>query len=274
MRLLLMIGTLIVFNSCDNQIPKEKLTIIDNFVLGQSSVNLSKQMDSLSISHKKFFTKQVLSKFDDLIDDNNSINMYYTNTFNLSNFRSNHNEHIGLLYPITLTGTKNVMGMIVVLGHTSTPWFLGDTKRHENTVDNKLFKQEVNRNLIDEIKKLYTSKYGQPITNYKSKDNNIYVIEGNQIEFYPGGDPEREGEEFNWQTEYYDIRLFTGVPSYESVYQANEKTYQNTIHLAGPKYVMNPDLSKNEVQSFSYCYIKYELNSKAIKELKLDNKNL
>jgi hypothetical protein len=273
MKLLFCILTVIFLISCDKQVPTEKLTIIDNFVLGQSSINLSKQMDSLFINRKRFFTKQILSKFDDLLDDNNFINMYSTNTFNLSNYRSSSNEHVGLLYPITLTGTKNVTGMTILLTHTSKPWFFGDTKKFESSVDDKLIKQEVNKDLIDEIKNMYISKYGQPIIKFKSTTNAFYIIEGSQIKNY-SGNPDREGEMLTWETDYYTVRFFTGLPSYESLYQANKRTYKDIMNLGGPNYIMTADPLKDEAQSFSYPYIEYELNSKAIKEFKLNNKNL
>lgn len=257
--------------SCNN-IPKEKLTIIDNFVLGHSSVSLSKQMDSLSIQHKRFCTKMVLGEFNELLNDNNFINMYYTNTFNLSSYRGRFNENLGLLYPITLTGTQNTMGMIVILGHTAQPWFLGSAKNYENTFTEKLFNQDINANLIDDIKNLYISKYGQPTDTFSMSSHRFYFIKGNQI--FENGDPDREGLDIKWETEYYTINFFTGLPSYDSKFNSSEKSYQDELYLAGPRYPTQIDRFKNEVKCYSYCYIKYELNAKAIKALKLDNKNL
>ena len=258
--------------SCKNQIPKEKITTIDNFVLGQSSANLLKQMDSLSIPHKRFCTKMILREYNELLDDNNFINMYYTNTFNLSNYRSRFHENLGLLYPMTLTGTQNIIGLIVILGHTSQPWFLGYAKNFEKSFSEKYFNQDINAELIEDIKNLYISKYGQPTDTFSMTSHRFYYIQGNQI--ITNGDPDRRGLDIKWKTEYYTVTFFTGLPSYDSNYNLSDRTYGDAIHLAGPNYIMHADPLKNEVQDFSYCYILYQLNDKAIKELKLDKINL
>jgi hypothetical protein len=261
----------ILFLSCNN-IPKEKLTIIDNFVLGQSSISLSKQMDSLSIQVKRFGTKMIFEQINDIFDEKNFISMYHTRAFNLSNYRSSENENLGLLYPVTLTGTQNVMGMIVILGHTSTPMFLGSAASRENTLDEKFFSQDINVKLINDIKSLYTSKYGQPTDTFSMASHRFYLIKGNQI--FENGHPDREGLDIKWESEYYTINFFTGLPSYDSKYNFLQKSYEDIFYIGGPRFPMEFDPIKNEVQCNTYAYIKYELNDKAIKKLKLDNKAL
>lgn len=256
--------------SCNN-ITKEKLTIIDNFVLGQSTVSISKQMDSLSIQHKRFCTKMVLSE-NELFDNNNFINMYYTNTFNLSNYRGRFNENLGLLFPITLTGTQNTMGLIVLLGHTAQHWFLGTSKNYENTYAEKSFYQDINADLIEDIKNLYISKYGQPTDTFSLPAHKFHFIKGNQI--LEDGDIDRKGLYIKWETEYYTITFFNGLPSYDSKFNTYEKSYQDQFYLGGSRFPKQVNRFKNEVKCYSYCYIKYELNAKAIKALKLDKKNI
>jgi hypothetical protein len=259
----------VFFLSCHN-IPKEKLTVIDNFVLGQPANNISKQMDSLSIPHQRFCTKMVFGEFNDMLDDNNFINMYYTNTFNLSNYRSKFNDNLGLLYPMTLTGTQSVIGLIVILGHTTTPLFFGDSKNFEKTFTEKVFNQDINANLIDDIKNLYISKYGQPTDTFSMASHKVYIIRGNQIAL--NGDPDRKGLDIKWETEYYTVTFFTGLESYESYYDPNG--YADVTMSTGTLGPIPVDPLKNEVKCQSYCYIEYQLNNKAIKELKLDKKNL
>jgi|ERR1035437_3103559 hypothetical protein len=267
--LLIILLLFVFFLSCNN-IPKEKLTVIDNFVLGQSANNISKQMDSLSIQQKRFCTKVSLNDFKEILDDNNFIRMYYTNTFNLSKYRNSFNENVGLLYPITLTGTQNIIGMIVILGHTALPNFFGDTKNYESSFKEKLIWQDINLNLIEDIKNLYISKYGQPTDTFSMASHKVYFIKGNQIVL--NGDPDRKGLDIKWETEYYTVTFFTGLESYESYYDPNG--YADVTMSFGTLGPIPVDPLKNEVKCQSYCYIEYQLNNKAIKELKLDKINL
>jgi hypothetical protein len=260
-----------LFLSCKSEIPKEKLTTIDNFVLGQSSANLSKQMDSLSIFHKRFLTKEIIREYKELQDDNNYLNMYYTNTFDLSDYRSRYHENVSLLYPMTLAGTKNIIGIIVIFGHTTHPLLLGDVKPLDVIYSEKVFKQDINARMIEDIKNLYISKYGPPSDTFSILSHRFYYIQGNQI--ITTGDPDRKGLDITWKTEYYTITFFTGLPSYDSRYLSSDRTYQDVLTI-GSKMILPVNYLKNEVQDFSYCYIEYHLNDKAIKELKLDNINL
>jgi hypothetical protein len=249
-----------IFLSCQKEIPKEKLTTIDNIVLGTSIDKLYKQMDSLSIPHKIFLTTMLKSDH-----HNEFIDMRYTNMFNLSQYKSWSDDNIGLLYPMTLQGTKNVIGMIVILGHSTRPLFA------ENENSGKAFIQDINAKLIEDIKNLYISKYGQPSDTFSLSSHRVYFIKGDQI--IETGDPKREGLDFTWETEYYSITFFTGLPSYESRYNTTKRTYDYEIQFSN-FYVVKPDVNNNEVQSFSYCYIEYKLNDKAIKELNLNKINL
>lgn len=100
---------LLFIASCDRGIPKEKLTVIENITLGGTSTNYNKQFDSLQIPHKRFFNRILMMKFNDFLDDNNYYSSYYTNLFNFSEYRNAKNsvEHLGLITPVTLEGTKN-----------------------------------------------------------------------------------------------------------------------------------------------------------------------
>jgi hypothetical protein len=255
-----------------NNIPDEDITIIDNIVLGKPSTNFNKQMDSLLLPHQPFMTKTFFYNYDEILDNYNYINMYYSNIFNFSDERSDHNEHYGLFYPITLTGTNNNMGLIVLLGHTRKPYLSSDVEKNANLTTEKNIVQDVNENVIDKIEKLYISKYGKPYTDYKSEYNLLYVIENNDIKKYT--DTTRVGREIMWKTEYMNISLFTGLDSYDCTYDKEKRYYTETIWTYGKRIVAKKNLAANEMPSYSFAYIKYELNDLAIEKLKLDKKKI
>jgi len=258
--------------SCNN-VTKENRTIIDNIVLGLTVNNFSKQMDSLSIPHQRFLTKYTLSNFEEIMDDNNYINMYYTSIFNFSKYRNNFNDNFGLLYPITLTGTQNNIGLIVLLGHTAPPDLNGYAVNFKSSLNTNFFRQDVNSDLIEQIKNLYISKYGKPKDEFTSKYSSFYAIKNNGISQYR--DSTRVGREINWETEHFKVTFFSGLASYDSYY--NPEGYLEVTMLYSGSEDFSPievDPLKNEMQCFSFAYIKYQLNEKTIKQLKLDNANL
>jgi hypothetical protein len=257
----------LLFISCNN-ISEEEVTVIDNIVLGQNMTKFNKQMDSLSIHHQNFLTKLYLDNFNDIIDENNHINMYYSNIFNFSEAKSNHNDHLGLLYPITLTGTENNIGLIVLLGHTGKPILSSIVEKDTFLQSEKHFGQDTNKNVIDKIKEMYVSKYGNPTSEYESKFNLLYVIEKNQINKYT--DTTRVGKEINWNTKYMNITLFTGVDSYDCTYDIDKRYYTETIWSLGQRVIAKNNIKASEIPCYSYAYIKYELNDEAIRKLKLD----
>jgi hypothetical protein len=268
-----------LFTSCKSNISKEELLIIDNISLGGSYLNFAKEMDSLSILHNNFCTKNTLTDINEINDNNNLIKMYYTNTFNLNNYKSPYTDHFTLLWPHTSIGSQNIIGMVLILGHTASPWDPVIGSRYEKfDISERYFSQNVNIKLIEEIKNLYISKFGQPTDTATSAYHQLYVIKDNQI--LMGTDPDRSGLNLRWQTKYFDINFFTGLPSYNSIYNVKDKYYLDIIKWAGPELknksnlIERPDASKNEIQAFSYPYILYKLNLNTIKELKLNKMNL
>lgn len=261
-----------VLCSClGTEIPEDKLTIIDNFVLGKPmNDDYSEQMDRLSIPKQRFLTKMVLTDFAELVNENNYLTMYYTSIFNSSKYRNSGIDNLGLLYPLTLRGTKNNVGMVVLLGHTNNPTLFGEAKKYADHVDAKVFRQDVNEEIINEIKQLYKSKYREPKYEYESKYNLVYVVEGNEIRQY--SDTSRVGHEIKWETEYYVITYFTGLASYDSRYDNRHGAYIEVILSFGGNRAFpppKPDPLKDEMQCYSFAYIKYELKQKAIEKLKL-----
>src|SRR5258705_3249743 len=124
--ILLLLPT-IRFTTCNQTIPKEKITVINDFVLGQPFSTFSKQLDSLSVPHDRFFTHLAFFSIDDLMSDKYVFSSHYSNTFNIG--RDN-TEHIGFFWPTVLPGTQNVIGMHILLAHTTQPALLNDLERY------------------------------------------------------------------------------------------------------------------------------------------------
>lgn len=269
---LFLIVVIIGITSC-TRIPKEKLTIIENITLGGAGNAYQKQFDSLQIHHKRFITNTIMMKFDELLDDQNYFYSYYTDLFNFSEFKRPKLsiEHLGLIVPITLEGTTNNFALLVILCRTKDPWLVGEAERFKATVKEKFIRQEVNSVVIDKIKKMYISKYGEPKTVLTSTYNTFYMINGNSIS--KENDNSNQATTIKWATEYYDVTFFTGFDLngiYNPEYGYRESTNRYRANIGDA--IANP--SNNELNCNAYAYIYYELNEIAMKELKTDNKKL
>lgn len=261
----------LILASCNSSVPKEKLTIIDDILLGQSKGNLPKQLDSLSVQHKRFYTKYMTEETNDLFDENNFLNIYYTNSLNFSKYENKNFEHTTLLYPSELPGTSNINGMILILCHTESPWLLGDVNRFKNSFKGKYIDQNINVKLLEDIKNLYVSKYGKPKDTLTTKSHKYFQIDGNSI--VVEGNPDVAGTEIRWETDYYDISFFTGLLDPYCIYNTKSGGYTH-IFYEGDISLLKADPSNNEIETYSKCYIQYKLNDKAIKELNLDRKRI
>lgn len=269
---LFLIVVIIGITSCTG-IPKEKLTVIENIKLGGPSNAYRKQFDSLQIQNKRFITKTLLMKYDDLSDDNNYYYAYYTDLFNFNEFQNPKEslEHLGLLIPITLRGTSNNFALLVLLCRTKDPWLAGELERFKNTVEEKFIRQEVNNEIIYKIKSMYISKYGEPKSVDTSEYNSFYMIKGNSFSKEKANGI--QAVTIKWETDYYDVTFFTGFDLngiYNPEYGYRESTNGYRANISDDR--ANP--SKNELNCGAYAFIYYELNDKAMKELKTDNKKL
>jgi hypothetical protein len=250
---------------CCNNIPKEKITIIENLTLGVSSDSLNNEMKSKSISIDRFTTEYLIIDRKQLVDESNFINANYTNLFNTVSDQSQ--EHIGLLFPRSLSGTNNIIGMTVLLGHTKTPLFLGEAKQYDYMNRSKCVKQSINEKLITQIKEMYISKYGTPKSEITSESNSVYSINNGKFESKISN--EINAKTITWETEFLTIKFFTGLKNYNKgcYYKPRDKFYLDVEFTGVPT-----DYS-NKMDCYSYAYIEYSLKDKTIEELKLKNSN-
>ena len=264
---------ILFFVSCDNGIPKEKLTIIENITLGGTSTNYNKQFDSLQIPNKRFFNKILMMKFNDLLDADNYYSSYYTNLFNFSEYRNAKNsvEHLGLITPVTLEGTNNNFALIVLLCHTVEPWLWADAERFKSSTNEKYIRQEVNNAVIEKVKKMFIDKYGEPKNVDTSAFNTVYVIDGTSIS--KKSDNSNPAVTYTWDTEYFTVKFFSGM-DLNGIYSSENGYVESTNRFVGNIGDERADPLKNQMHCKSLAYIYYELNHKAMQELKLDTKKL
>jgi hypothetical protein len=264
---------LTTFYACNKGIPKEKLTVIENITLGRPSNSYNKHFDSLQIPHRRFFNKLLFMEYDDLLNDNIFYSTYYTNIFNFNEYKNKGNslDHLGLITPVTLEGTQNNFALIIVLCHTVEPWLWGNAKQFKSSFDEKYVRQDVNEEIISKVKKLYIEKYGDPTTTNTSSFNTFWMINGSSLK--RSTDNTYEATTIKWETDYYTVTFFTGF-DLKAIYSPENGYSESTDPIVANLDEKSIDPLKNEIHCRSFAYIYYELNEKAMKELKTNNKKL
>jgi hypothetical protein len=212
-------------------------------------------------------------KSEELLDDNNYYSSYYTNLFNFTEFKNQKKsiEHLGLITPVTLEGTQNNFALIVLLCHTVQPWLWQDAGRFKSSVSEKYVRQQVNNSIIDEIKKMYITKYGEPSSIDTSNFNSFYLIDGNTLS--KRSDNSNPSVAIKWETEYFTITFFTGI-ELNGIYNPIDGYVESTNRIQANIGNERADPLKNELPCKDFAYVYYELNEKAMKELKTQNRNL
>jgi hypothetical protein len=276
MRLSILLSVIIIgATSCDSSISPDKITVIDNLVLGKSKNDFTNQIDSLGFSSTPFYTKIFFHQFSDVIDKTNTISQYYTKTFNFPEYQNPPFEHIGLFRATLAPNSENVVELNVILGHTAKPYFLGEAGLYLfDKIDKWSFSQNVNLKLLDEIEQLYTSKYGKPSQTSRDPSNSFFVIDGNHF-VLRNENSSRTGFKLTWETEYMTITFFKGITSVESLYNERYKKYIDKEILfssATESETLYPNPIENEIGCNSYPYISYRLKDQTIIALRLDQK--
>lgn len=258
-----------ILSSCNN-ISREDITIIDGVRLGTSKEELYSQCDSLKVEQKVFYTKVMFSSSDDVGES--KIKAYITDIFNTSEYRSQSTQHYGIYYPTTFAGTKNIIGLNVLLVHTSPALAIskrGFTYLTKET-DIPGISQDISYSQTDDITSMLSKKYGKPSDTLKFEFLRFYAIEGNQIREYHS-DSSNVGEMIIWKTKFLDIKFFKGISSPTNSFNSKEHSY--TIYFNSNPF-RKIDFDNGERPCYSYSYIAYELNDVAIKKLELDKAKL
>jgi hypothetical protein len=166
---------------------------------------------------------------------------------------------------------KIIFALIVLLCHTVEPWLWADAERYKSTITEKYVRQEVNNAVIEKVKKMYIDKYGEPKSIDTSAFNSFYVIDGNTLSRKT--DNSTFAITYKWETEYYTVTFFSGM-NFNGIYNPENGYVESTNSFVANIGEQRVDPLKNELHCSAFPYIYYELNEKARKELKTDNKKL
>ena len=246
-----------------SNIPNFKFETIDKIKLGLSKEKFLSEMKLLKISKQDYSSNLMLSK--KLLNQNseyNVINFYYTQAFNFDEYKiiAKSIEHPTLIHTESIDN-KNISSIILLLGHTGEA--AGLTKQDSLKGKALYFKQDINQDLFFKIVDLYEHKYGRPemvidttkqIKYYRLYNKNVLT---ENIESY-------NNYILKWKTEFLNIEIFPGF-NYNAFFIPNEwySTSTNWVYSNSDEKPLEDD----QKPCFTFPYIKYELNEKALKML-------
>ena len=268
--------TFILIFGC-NTIDKKELKIIDDVQLGTNVKEYDSLLTTLNIEKENFLTKIFFMNYN---FSSNTITFPYTKNFDLSNYKSSRNKHLGLFYPATLAGTETITSLSVILVHTENPIFILPVEIEPQDVSEYTsISQHVSTDLIDAIEDMYNSKYG------KAKDTitepmfiRYFQIQGDGIKAYNPPDIKDFFQVLVWETKYLKIELLKGIPSTEEKFDKKENRYRYQIGLnaQGRPEVKNieVDYQNGETMCSAYSFIHYEIKPEIITKLKIDKKKI
>lgn len=247
-----------------SNIPNFKFETIDKIKLGLSKEKFLSEMKLLKIKNQDFSTNMIMrsASLDKNLEESNLINSYYTEAFNFDEYKiiSKFIEHPALIHTESIDN-KNITSLTLLLGHTAKATVLSK----EDSSKNKMlyFKQDINQELFFKIVDLYVHKYGQPemikdstkqIKYYRLYMNNILTENTESYNNYI----------LKWKTEFLNIEIFPGF-NYNAFFIPNE-WYSASSNWIYSNLGEEP-LEDNQKQCFTFPYIKYQLNEKALKIL-------
>lgn len=251
----------------NNLIPYAKFETIEKLRLGLTKDKFAIAAKALKIKNKWFSSNMLTDKFwqDKNKRESNLINFYYTDMFNYEDFKVDANllEHPTLIYPQSIDD-KTITSIILLLGHTGKA--LGSSEMDSLKGPEQYFRQDINEELFFKITDLYTLKYGPPALIQDSLEQKKYyrlyknyVITENENSY--------KNYILKWSTDYFNIEIFPGF-NLNAFYIPHE-WYSASTNWVSSNLDSEP-LKDNEKPCFTFSYIKYELNEKALKLLKIN----
>lgn len=137
----------------------KKLRVIDDFPLGLSIPEYDSVFSELHIEKFTFLSTNFLMNYN---FTPNSIEFFFTENFDLKNYKGDFTQHLGLLQPGIISGTNNIISFAVLLVHTERPIFLLSENVKPLSNDEICISQNISTKVIDHIVDMYISKYGKP----------------------------------------------------------------------------------------------------------------
>lgn len=251
----------------NSTLPNYKFETVERIRLGLSKDKFINELKSMKINNKDFSTNLFMSKnnFETNTRELNIINSYYSDAFNFDEYKvlSNNIEHPSLIHTESVDN-KNISSIILLLGHTGKA--AGLTKVDSLRGKVLYFRQDIDEDLFFKIVDLYVHKYGQPEmikdTTQQKKYYKLYMknIITDKVDSY-------SNYTFTWNTEYFKIEIFPGFN--HNAYFIPNKCYSASTNWAFSNLDEKP-LEDDQKPCFTFPYIKYELNEKALKMLIID----
>ena len=267
----LLVANSSICQKTNSTLPNYKFETIEKLRLGLYKDKFTNELKSLKIKSNDFSTKLFLSKklFNPDSKDLNLINTFYSDAFNFDEYKvlSNNIEHPALIHTESLDN-NHISSLILLLGHTGNA--VGLTK--DDSIRGKMlyFRQDIDQDLFFKIVDLYVRKYGRPemykdtiqhVKYYKIYEKNVVVEKQDSYNNYI----------LKWYTEYINIDIFVGFNN--NAYFIPNKSYSESTNWSYSNLDEKP-LEDYQKPCFTFPYIKYELNEKALKMLIIDKLKL
>lgn len=253
---------LALLTSCERKINEKDIKVIEGIKLGLKYTDFNKYLDSLSIPRKDFLIEMEPQQFG-LNTKKKKISTHISEIFNLVSYRSNTLKHYGFLQPVTEKTGTFVIGINVYLMNINSAKST-DEDSYDNQNNEGLISQDVSLNLINEINKMLSKKYGIPKDTVVNVETEFYVSEANKINKYFSKSP-NFGKTLIWETEDVKISFFNGIESMSKEYVSEMKEY---ITLFNPKTQVENITTNSTCNSFAF--INYQLKKNTMKKLNLD----
>lgn len=262
--LITLTANIIVSQTKTSNIPNYKFETIEKIRLGLSKEKFISEMKLLRIKNQDFSTNLILSNpwLNEDQKEKNIINSYYTQKFNFDEFNIIPKliEHPALIHTESIDN-KTISSIILLLGHTGEA--AGLTK--EDSLKGKVlyFRQDINQDLFFKIVDLYVHKYGQPeMLKDSTKQIKYYKLYKKNV--IPENTKSYNNFILKWKTEFFNIEIFPGFNN-NAFFIPNEwYSTSSNWEYSNPG---GEQLEHNQKQCFTFPFIKYELNEKALKML-------
>jgi len=278
MKIAIILFAIICMNSSCGINPKE-LTTIDNIILGQER---DKTFEAIN-SNRYFSRENLLTKtyFEDIISvKENFVSWNITEMFDYGSYqnRSIKQNHIGIPHILWLEGTNNVIALNILLAHTCEVPFYNDIMVKSITNNERCVVQDVNESLLNEILRMYISKYGDPLHLTQEINHELFVINGRDIMQYDNvNNYDGKFEVYKWETDHLIITFFKGLWSRNYVFNSKTISYNEHMTFGDTNDKINipePKLYLGERRSWSYPFIQYRLKPETIEKLGLNKKDI